>query len=766
MRKTNTTGRLLGLVLALMLVLGSLPIAEAAETARIEGRYYNGRAPSIQKLEEPRWGVIDLEEHLFIAKDLTLNGIAGYYRLDFSIPRTWKPVDGSKLELVLSHSPSLIPALSSARVILNGTVIYTVRLDEGNQLATKYIIEIPTDQLKEFNALELVANQHYMIECEDPFDPTLWTAVSKNSKIHVHYRPVAPFVDLAAYPYPIFDEWDFSRTMLHFVLPSQPSAQTLRSIARLQVALGRQINWRKVDFDVTTVTPTTYNGHTVLVGTPDENPAIMALMDLPPEKQFPLMLERGRGFSTPGGTRVGDSEGVLIFTYHPENPDLSLLIVSGNTPAGVEKAIEALAVLPYERGINGQALVVQSVQPRPQVEERIKETHIPLKDEFTLEEIGFDDLTVRGFYASPIMLDLLEHADAHPVDFKQKFKLVYSYGAQLQNRLSSLEIVFNGVSIGSKNLNNPEGENLAELTVDIPARLIAPHNRLVIRFHLYPDNFFYCGRTGDRHLWATVHKTSTLTMPRNFYTHLPDLGLLRYEWFPYTMYQDLQQTTIVVPDHPSAMDWAGLLTVSNELGRATISDGILLDAYTFSNLPSEAKANDHLIVIDSSPSAEVVKKLVGNTRLYYNSETNRVMKTIEDRELKSIHFATAGIIEQIVSPFNEERTVLLLRGQDDESLKQALESVADPAKRAKLEDNLAFAYSDENLKSVKTADKKLFGKLPVKEETQRWVYLNFWQTALLIIVAFILIYIIVAVIRLIARRRRESRRRISDKDLR
>jgi len=411
-----------------------------------------------------------------------------------------------------------------------------------------------------------------------------------------------------------------------------------------------------------------------------------------------------------------------------------VLILSGNSVAGVAKAVDAVTVIPYEKSISGQALVVRHVDKRPKLAERSKVTHIPPKIDFTLEDIGFEDITVRGFYAPVINIDLIYEPDYHPVPEKQKFRLVYSYGAQLQSQLSSMEIILNGVSIDAKNLNVPEGESRTVLEVNLPVKLLQPHNLLQVKFFLFPDNYFICGRVSDRHLWATVHKESQFQMPRDMYVYMPDLSLLKYEWYPYSVYQDLQNTSFVLRDNPNAQDFNALLVLAAELGKITESEGTYVKAYQISKLPEEVKRSDHLIVIDSTQRSRMMQTLVGDTRLYFNDQNERIMKNIENGEMKNLEWKSAGIIEQIVSPWNKERTVLLVRGGNDDDLNLALSALTDRTKLIQMEDNLAFSYDTKDVKSVETSDKVLIGELPTVEETQTWIYLNFWRTALLIIV--------------------------------
>lgn len=780
----STQKKLSGMLLRFMvmfLALGFLATNSsfAQKWGNVEGASYPGRAKLKTSAKSPvKWGVIHFGKHLFLHSDLDLFGTNGSKRLSFSIPRNWRIREGAELELYISHSPTLMPNLSGLTVLLNGMGLFTTALDRSNVNAARYKIKLPRDKLKDFNVLELRAAQHYMIECEDPFDPTLWTRVHKDSQILIPYEELQPEVDLASFPYPLLDDRDYNVQEVQFLAPPKVSSKILQALATFQASMGRWIKWREFKIKTAFDAPEKIENDLVIIGTYKENPAIMAFAKEPvepvdpetpvkPEEwPLPLPLRTDIGFTTPDGKAVPADDGVIIFTNHPNDPGRTLLILSGNGEKGVQKAVAAIALMPYEKSITGQALIVRKIDPRPVLGKRTNKTHIPEEQEFTIEDLGFEDITVRGFYSASVVIDLIMEPDTHPVPGEQKFKLLFTYSSQLQNRLSSVEIILNKVSIATKDLSDVEGRVRVMLEVDLPAKLLTPKNKVAIKFHLYPDSYFYCGRTSDRHLWATVHKESLFIMPRDYYTHLPDLSFIGYEWFPYTLYQDLQDTSIVIRDNPDESDIKSLLSIATELGKFTDSEGILLKAFTLSSLPDDVKAANHLIVLDPTPKNEVVTKLTSNSTLIYSGGSKRLLETMEEKELKTVEFKTAGVVEQVNSPFNPEKTLLLIRGRNKASMDLALDAVSDPAKVAKLENNLAFSFDNDEVKTILSTEKKLIGKIPTRKEAQTWVYLNFWVVALIIIAVFILIYIFVALYRMIRKRMQEMKSQIRRRDLR
>ena len=191
MRRTKQSS--LGLVLPI-LTLAFVWLSQTSAFAQIggaiTGESYEGKPMPKIATAEPVLGEINFEDDLYIEKDIMLQGALGYKRIDFTVPRYWEILEGSRAELYLSHSPTLIPDLSAFTAILNGKVIHTMALERSNINVTTIVLKLPRDILSDYNVLELIANQHYTMECEDPFDPSLWTTVHRSSRLLINHRKI------------------------------------------------------------------------------------------------------------------------------------------------------------------------------------------------------------------------------------------------------------------------------------------------------------------------------------------------------------------------------------------------------------------------------------------------------------------------------------------------------------------------------------------------------------------------------------------------
>ena len=157
---------------------------------------------------------------------------------------------------------------------------------------------------------------------------------------------------------------------------------------------------------------------------------------------------------------------------------------------------------------------------------------VPDQELFTLADLGMTDRTIRGFYATPMEIPLKMSGDTKVRIDGARFVVDYGYAANLDTRLSSLEVRLNGVTLRSIPLDDEEGEVKAQLEVELPHELLEPSSELEVVFHLFPAEFDPCSYIGDRHIWGTVFETSLLELERDYYAMVPDLSLLRHDLWP------------------------------------------------------------------------------------------------------------------------------------------------------------------------------------------------------------------------------------------
>lgn len=138
------------------------------------------------------------------------------------------------------------------------------------------------------------------------------------------------------------------------------------------------------------------------------------------------------------------------------------------------------------------------------------------------------------------------------------------------------------------------------------------------------------------------------------YQQTPYLTNLSLYPFPFMEVSLLKiPVTIVLPDHPTSDDLSAAATVAAGLGQMS-GGAIDLTAVLASDLAPDIQSNNHLIVIGQPDDNALFDKL-------------KRPLSIDSTTLKSGH----GVLEEIVSPWNKFRLVLIVSGLDDEGVSKA-----------------------------------------------------------------------------------------------
>lgn len=586
----------------------------------------------------------------------------------FTRPKGWKVLPSSNVHITFQHGSNLLPERSSLNILVNNRLLKSIPLAKDNVTSTPATVAIPPALLKDKNVLSFQVDQHYTYKCEDPFSEELWTQILPESALTLNYtlEPVHP--DLAQYPFPLLDPLNsYTPTVVGYIVPigsaSAVSDQTLEAFGVVAAHLGQQSQWRAIKPYVGEVNSPNVSDNLILIGTPQENPAISQLAS-----NAPLRLSGGQ-FTDAQGTPIPPEAGVLQLVANPRNPTKAVLIVSGNGPEGVKKAAHALAQGRINKILTGRSAIINDYQRGSDYPYRAWDSFI-LKSGESLADVGLDTQTSRGITALPIFYSMKVMPDLYlPGRQKAKLHTVYSYASQLDASQSKLEVLLNGKAIKSVPLDDKAGKSLAEFTVDIPTEEVHTFNDLEYRFHVYPEKYDMCRFVTDVHIWGTIHNTTRIEVPGEIKSPLPDVGLINDAGFPLTGYQDLSHLGVALPEDTGRTDLEAMLQILTRLGRESASHkGIELTAHHAGSVPDNERKENHWILIGQHEHNGLLKDMKGKSTLLMEGQWNNLQEQQKNR-IAQINYAPGqGIIEEVLSPWNENRVVLMLTGQNDSAI--------------------------------------------------------------------------------------------------
>lgn len=708
------------------------------------------KAPEIAAPPKGDAYVLEFNRSPVVGTRFSLRGIYDEARLGFTRPRDWK-IKSVKAQIRYRHSPALYATRSNLTVLINGASVGSIPLNRKEGEIGTAVYDIPLSQLQNYNEVTIGALQNNSPTCtQDPYDPSLWTEILPDSKIVFDFDPQPIALDFKSFPYPIFDDLSLYPNQIAYLLPEKIDDTWLTSTSRLQTALGRLADFRRLDTRVIktlddvgkSAARNAPSERLIVVGTPEQQPVLKSL-------KLPLSLEKNQLIDSKDKKPLPPDVGVLMLTM-TSNGKTPILVATGNSPAAVAKAVQFLVQSKDRKIGTGQSILVKAVNSVPSPPERDWPGYLPLKDTFELSDLTtrgnqpFKDVTVRGSDSPPIEVDFRALPDDQ-FGPGNTMTLSYSYGPQINAKTSLVEVKLDGVALVGKRLTSINGGTREKLKIALPPDLIKPTSKLQVDFRLDARERRSCSRVTDQQLWGTLHADTSFTLKRTNVVELPDLKLLQYG-FPFAAPQDLSTTAIVLPKSPSASDVTTLLEFSSRLGRLTKADSVQLAVYTADSLPKEVKEKQNLVGIGTQKTFPFPEAFQSGgfelkdslTRLWNQSQ----IQPSPDQD---------GVIKELISPWNKQRVLLALSGQTEKGLEQVQDlfhqdplffqvkddTVLISANTATLEANDPNAY---NLEFLKREPTRQIDKTPAPRRIMRFLSATWFMLGPAIVAASILLY--------------------------
>jgi hypothetical protein len=267
----------------------------------------------------------------------------------------------------------------------------------------------------------------------------------------------------------------------------------------------------------------------------------------------------------------------------------------------------------------------------------------------TFEQLGYDtkelsqDRSTRHYG-----LDLPGNFQISPAG--NYLDLIISHLPETPEKPSLLEVNLNGRLLSSFSLTE-ENAISSTVRIELPGGLLrTDDNSIAIGL----DTGATCKDPGG-FLRVLIDENSTLSFGYQQNPYPANLGLYP---FPFTEQSLLNiPVTIVLPDQPTPDDLSAAATVAAGLGQ--MSGGTIdLTTVLVSNLPPDIRDNNHLIVL-GQPGTNVLLNDLG------------LPLPIDQATLES----GQGVLQEIVSPWNEFRLVLVVSGLDDEGVLKASQAL-------------------------------------------------------------------------------------------
>ncbi|HVT97475.1 MAG TPA: UDP-forming cellulose synthase catalytic subunit [Acidobacteriaceae bacterium] len=644
----------------------------------------NASAPA--STAPPAAGTFSTRTNLFdlgTTNTVNLHGADAYDTLYFAIPQN-QVVKQASMHLYYHFSPSLIPAQSHLKVILNGTTFATLPVPQtpNNGAVIESDVVVPPDLLVRNNQLTFELIAHYTNTCEDPTNSALWAHIDPNTSLALSGVLLPLANDLKLLPLPFFDSQLAQPPVIPIVFGSAPSTKGLEAAGIVTSWFGMLGDYRSVHFPVSTGNLPT--GNVVLIA--ESANALPPGLNLDP----PL------------------SPTVAIRT-NPVDPYGKVLIVTGNNADQTLVAAQALATgWPGLEGatasVNQLNLPVKSSpDDAPRWRVANDQGRVPLWTGPAQALQGDGNEPLIAYYKVP--------PDIFFRDAQQNVKLHldYRYNAVPIGPISSLQVESNDAYLGSIPLfSGKEVSRQSAVNIAIPVVNLRPFsNSMRFRFTFQALKGGSCNTTIPGSQMGAILRSSYIDIKGlPHWASMPNLELFSNAGFPFTRYADLSQTTVVLPEEPSAKEIETYLTMMGHFGAETGYPTLRVTVAGPDALQSGA--DQDFVVIATGLNNGTVGRLaagmpvtfgdnsikVQDTRGFFAAIHNMWWRIPETDQLSTGMIGTTGVpdalIEEIESPYSSGRTVVLINVKDEASYQPMLKAFLEASQSSAVSGTVAL----------------------------------------------------------------------------
>lgn len=655
-------------------------------------------------------------KQLGVRQSMELRGVNGSQSFVFSI-RGDEVVTNATLKLDYAYSPSLLPELSHLRVMVNGTVVAVIPLPHENASRSTREIPIDTKLLQDYNRVTLQLIGHYTLQCEDPLNSALWASIGNLSELDLNISRLNVQNDLSYLPNPFFDKRDSSRLVLPMVFSGHPQPGTLQAAGTVASWFGMLANYRGARFPA------------MLNALPDGNAVVFAT---PEDAPSGLVLPKINGAT-------------LEIVDNPNNALAKLLLVMGRDPAELARAAQALALGGVT--LSGSSVLIDSLKNVPPRKPYDAPRWLPTDRAVHFGELApLSDLQVSGLVPDLIRVNFRVapdiftwHSKGVPLDLK------FRYTPQQSPTRSTLNININDEFVRSVPLGRKmsgelsqevmlpvlqKGLVMTKQVLFIPPYQVGADNQL--QFHYYFE-YKKAGECRDAildNLRGAIDPDSTIDFSKfPHYAALPNLAFFANAGFPYTRLADLAETAFVLPDRPSPTEIEAYLTLLGRMGNSTGYPATRMVVGRSEGL--DALKDKDIIVIGTRNDVPLMKSwaqympfgmLDGQRRVNIPSPFQRLLARwagqdidANSRKAGELVLQGNGILGAIMafeSPLEKGRSVVVITGDDNQSLLNATKPFYDAEKIQKIQGDLVLV-NGSNLGGFSIGPTYHVGRLPI-----------------------------------------------------
>lgn len=563
------------------------------------------------------------------------------------------------------------------------------------------------------------------------YDLNASVTIKLSSIVDLFYQQTNPTLDLSKLPAPFYLENSLVSDSTLIIIKDNPTSTELQAALNVATGFGAMINdiynFRLLNYSSLNDTLLAQN-NLVFVGLAES---------------FDIL--SGVNFKPLVNTQNVD-DGILQLALSPWNSSKSVLFVSGNSLDALSKAAYAFStgnILIYQEP---EVAYVSNVQFLP--------SEIPVVEQFKLEDLGYASQTLEG--AGRLSEDFVFYiSKSQVVSTDAYIELIFSHSGLADYTASAFSLYLNGSIFFTKVLAK-ETEQVTTLQIRIPPGFFRyGENILELQVDMLASPG--CDEATVLRPWFTVSNQSLFFVPAS-QLNTDQVFIQDLKFYPeiFTISSDLSEITFIVPPD-NLNSWQVAAQLAFNLG-TTAQPGISNMKVAFADaISEEIKENQSMIVIGMPSDLLFISEINDVLPAPFDFDTNTASEKQLMISYRIPQGQSVGYLELLRSPFNEEKTILVVSGNTDEGVNLA----GDTLVIRNLQDQLAGIFAVTNGTQIATSSANMSFSIvgqgvpgseqigettissetaPLDIETPRWLMPVIVSTSTIILIVSVIVF--------------------------
>jgi hypothetical protein len=250
-----------------------------------------------------------------------------------------------------------------------------------------------------------------------------------------------------------------------------------------------------------------------------------------------------------------------------------------------------------------------------------------------------------------------------------KLFLSFNHSPVIDPQSSTLNVGLNAVPVGGVTLDAQNAVN-GILEVELPTWLLRPgRNRIETNVAMVIASGDPCSNEGNPQAWTVIRRDSYVHLPYIQQEAAFDLSLFPY---PFVVDTNLTNVSLVLPDVLNRPERERLLQLAAMLGQQAGGDRITLRATSAQDIDA-VKESNYFVVFGRPTNNALLPTLNDKLPQPFQAGTDQLAPGLDSAILTETTTRNAGLLQELVSPWNSERAILVITGTTDEGVVAAFD---------------------------------------------------------------------------------------------